>query len=400
MDKVDHFDVCIIGASIAGNYLSYLLSQSSLKIAVIEEHEEVGSPFQCAGIVSMKLAKLIDLPEDLILNRVDTAKLTFPSGESVELAGNERPYVIDRVKLDRLFYEKVRISNNITFFLGEKFKSFEYLKGGYPPFLQINTSKRTIKTSLLVGCDGPLSSVGKQLGVTNNVIYATQIRARTNFDINKAYMHFDERWNELFGWIVPEGNGICRIGLGCSKNLMEKFKLFLNKIGVSYEHRIDQQGGIIPINSLNKMAFDNVLLLGDSASMVKATTGGGIVMLLIAAKYAANCICKAFQTKNFSKGFLKEHYEAPCSASIERQLKLHQTIRYLLQNFSNNDFKAFYRILTLEEIKNVISIYGDMDFPVRVALKLLTKPNFLKFLVKFTIKNPLIVCKSLFLLLN
>ena len=46
------FDVCIIGGSIAGNYLCYLLSNTNLKIVVIEEHQQVGLPLQCAGIVS------------------------------------------------------------------------------------------------------------------------------------------------------------------------------------------------------------------------------------------------------------------------------------------------------------------------------------------------------------
>ena len=57
----EEFDLAIIGASLAGNYLCYLLSNTNLKIMVIEEHKEVGLPFQCAGIVSQKLSKLIEL---------------------------------------------------------------------------------------------------------------------------------------------------------------------------------------------------------------------------------------------------------------------------------------------------------------------------------------------------
>jgi len=49
--KLDFFDVCIVGASIAGNFLTYLLSKSNLKVAVIETHKEIGLPFQCAGII-------------------------------------------------------------------------------------------------------------------------------------------------------------------------------------------------------------------------------------------------------------------------------------------------------------------------------------------------------------
>jgi len=400
MEIKDQFDVCIVGGGIAGNYLAYLLSRTDLQVVIIEEHEEVGRPFQCAGIVSMKLAKLIDLPSEIILNRVSTASLEFPSNKSVDLAGNERPFVIDRVELDKLYYKKAKSSENIHFLLGEKFKSFKTLNRKNPPFIRINTSKRTLQTTLLIGCDGPLSQVAKQLGIINNIIYATQIRTKANFDTNKAYMYFNERWNSLFGWIVPEGTDVFRIGIGSSDKLRESFEIFLNKIGIHFEDRIDQQGGIIPLGPMNKLAHDHILLLGDSASMVKATTGGGIIMILIASKFAANCIINCFRTKDFSKTFIKKHYETPCSAHIGNQLKLHYVIRYLLQNFTNNNLEALYNLLEINEIKNIISFYGDMDFPLRVALKLLSNWRFIKFLVKFALKNPRVMIKSIYYLLN
>ncbi len=62
MDQnIERFDVAIIGASISGNFLSYLLSKSNLTIAIIEEHNEIGLSFQCAGIFSKKLNQIIDL---------------------------------------------------------------------------------------------------------------------------------------------------------------------------------------------------------------------------------------------------------------------------------------------------------------------------------------------------
>ena len=102
----EQFDVCIIGASIAGNYLCYLLSKFNLRIAIIEEHEKIGLPFECAGIISQKLGQLIDLPSEVVLNRVKVAKVVAPSGKYIKLAGEEKPYIVDRVALDRLFYEK------------------------------------------------------------------------------------------------------------------------------------------------------------------------------------------------------------------------------------------------------------------------------------------------------
>ncbi|MHA1932201.1 MAG: hypothetical protein ACW96X_06650, partial [Promethearchaeota archaeon] len=290
--SIEKYDICIIGGSIAGNYLSFLLSNTKLKIAVIEEHKKIGLPLQCAGIVSQKLSKIIQFPEEIILNRVKVAKIVAPQGISIKISSTEEPYIIDRVALDRFFYEKVKSKKNIQYFTGEKFKSFKYFKRSNQNLLKIETSMRILETKLLIGCDGPLSSVAKSVGVKNKNLYATQIRISGNFDENQAVMYFHPKWKELFGWVVPEGNGTFRIGLASSQNLKKNFQSFIKQLKLDLNKKIDQQGGLIPYGTMKKLAFDNILLLGDSACQVKATTGGGIIMLLTATKYAVNCIQK------------------------------------------------------------------------------------------------------------
>ena len=143
MDQnIEKFDLTIIGAGLAGLFLTYLLSKTNLKIAIIEEHKEIGIPFQCAGIVSQKLSKLINLPKNIILNRVKVAKIVAPSGKFIKLSGNEQPFIIDRVALDRFFYDNVKDNDNITYFLGEKFKSFKYIVDNQQKFVLMKTSKR------------------------------------------------------------------------------------------------------------------------------------------------------------------------------------------------------------------------------------------------------------------
>ena len=391
----DYYDVCIVGASIAGNYLTYLLSKSNLKIAILEDHKEIGIPFQCAGIIAQKLSQLIDLPTNIISNRVTTAKIVNPSGKYINLSGDEQPYVIDRIALDRLFYEKIKDNPNITYFLGERYKSFDYRIDKSKTHLLIKTSKRNLKSKILIGCDGPLSSVGNQLKVKNDVIFATQIRIKANFLEQEAAMYFNPKWKQLFGWIVPEGNQIYRMPTSSSKNVNKCFKAFLNELGIDSHNKIDQQGGIIPYGIMNKIAFDNILLLGDSAGQVKATTGGGIVMLLTAAKYASNCVKLCFKNGNFSKKFIKRNYEKPCSQTIGRELKLHFIIRLILENFRNKDFEIFFKIIKENKIEHLITFYGDMDFPKALIIKLLLNRTILGFLIKFLIKNPVIIFKIL-----
>ena len=394
----EYFDVCIIGASIAGNYLSFLLSNSNLSIVVLEDHKEIGLPFQCAGIISQKLSQLIELPKGIVLNRVITAKIVSSSGKNIMLSGNERPYVVDRVALDNLYYDKNQKNTNVTYYIGEKYKSFKYQIENNKKCVLIETSRRKIKSKLLVGCDGPLSSVGKQLKAKNRVLYATQIRIKAHFSEKEAAMYFNPQWKHLFGWIVPEGNQIFRIGIAAAKNVSKCFKRFLKELNIDINNKIDQQGGIIPYGTMNRLAYDNILLLGDSAGQVKATTGGGIIMLLTAAKYASRCVNLCFRNDNFSKKFIKKYYEKPCSQTIGRELKLHYIIRLIIEKFKDKDFEIFFKIIKEHKIDRMISIYGDMDFPKTLVAKLLWNRTVLGFVFKILVKNPVIIFKILKLL--
>lgn len=399
-DSVEEFDICIVGASIAGNYLSHLLSKTDLKVVIIEEHEDIGLPLQCAGIISQKISKLISLPNKIIKNRVQIAKLVSPTGNSIELSGNETPFIIDRVLLDRHFYALAKTNDNLRFYLGERVKSLSINKETPNQSITITTSRRILKAKLLVGCDGPISFVGNFLNIRNKLLYATQIRIKAQFSENKAVLIFNPRWKELFGWIVPEGDKIFRIGIACSSQIRENFMFLLESLNINYQDRIDQQGGLIPYGMMNNCAFDNIILLGDAAGQVKATTGGGIVMLITAAKIASKCIQKAFNAKDFSKKFLKNHYELPCKKSIGRELKIHFLIRKILELFDKNDFDSFFKIVKEYQIEKIISVYGDMDFPRELVNKMLKNPIIIKFLLKFIIRKPIHLVKFLFISLR
>jgi len=207
-------------------------------------------------------------------------------------------------------------------------------------------------------------------------------------------MYFDQRWKELFGWIVPEGNNIYRIGMASSINIAQNFRIFLKKLEVNQDLKIDQQGGLIPYGLMNRLAFENILLLGDSAGQVKATTGGGIIMLLTAAKYASHCIKMCFKNNKFTKQEIKKYYEKPCKSLIGKELKIHYVIRAFLEKCTKKDYDKIFQIIKTSEIEHLISIYGDMDFPKKLIFKVIKNPRFFPFLMKFLLKNPLLLMKA------
>src|SRR3989338_3175617 len=61
--------ITIIGAGPAGSYLAYLLAKEGKEVTLIEEHEKIGSPVQCTGIVTGSIEKFVKLPNEVIANR-------------------------------------------------------------------------------------------------------------------------------------------------------------------------------------------------------------------------------------------------------------------------------------------------------------------------------------------
>ena len=122
-------------------------------------------------------------------------------------------------------------------------------------------------------------------------------------------------------------------------------------------------------------------------------------MLLIAAKFAAKCIQKCFKMNQFSKTFIRKHYEKPCAAAIGKQLKLHFILRKLFENFSNSDFENLFQIAKTQKIEQLVSLYGDMDFPKSMIFKLMMNAKIIKFLLRLMSKKPILFLKIIRILI-
>jgi digeranylgeranylglycerophospholipid reductase len=379
MPKIDlEIDVCIIGGSIAGNYLACLLSEIDVNCIVIEEHGELGKPFQCAGIISQKLLNLVEFPEEIILNRVQIAEIVAPNLVSISMSGKESPVVIDRVKFDTYFGSKAQ-QNGVKYYLKEKYLSHWTISNNK---VLIQTTKRSICAKIIVGADGPTSKVAARFGIKHIIVPATQARFNYKHNPNKTSMYFNSVWKELFGYVVPEGdNGVCRIGLASKLHPNRAFMKFLRILKLDPSSYIDRQGGILPFGYPRYMAFQNTVLLGDAACMVKATTGGGIVMLISAAQILAPTIKKALANKDYSKDFFKNHYEKPIRSSLGRELKLHFIIRLVLLRLEPHEYNHFFQIYQSTNIHSIIENFADMDFPILLIKKLLWEKSFISYII-------------------
>ncbi|MBE9500962.1 MAG: NAD(P)-binding protein, partial [Chloroflexi bacterium] len=69
------YHAIVIGAGVAGNYVACRLASQGYKVLVLEEHEQVGEPVQCTGLIGAECFNRFPLFEGTVLREVNSAKL-------------------------------------------------------------------------------------------------------------------------------------------------------------------------------------------------------------------------------------------------------------------------------------------------------------------------------------
>ena len=328
--------ISVIGAGPAGCF--YASKEKEDNVHIFEEHKEVGKPVSCTGILTSSINEVMDIKKEFVINKIKRFKITAPNQKSIFIDLKKENLILDRVKFDNYLLEKA-IDNGAKLHLNEKFLGFKDNK--------IKTSKKEYETKILIGADGPLSKVAKSAGIYGDRKFLTGIQARVKIK------NLEEDTTEIklglgeFSWIVPEDNKIARIGVIGNR---EHFNQLIKNNEI-----LEYQSGIIPLyNPKQKLRKDNVFLLGDAATQVKATTYGGILYGLKAAKILAE------DKDNYEKNF-KE---------LKKELKLSLRLRNVMNSMKEQQYNDLVKIFEKENNKEILSKY-DRDYPSKIIFKLL-----------------------------
>ena len=340
------FDLAIVGGGPVGSLVAKISSLRGYKTIVFEEHEEVGIPVRCAGLVSERVIKI---HREGIVNRIKGADVVFPNGKEVRIGGDKvHAYVIDRRIFDKSMAEEA-MANGAKYRLGKKVKRISFKDGIF--------SIEGEKARILIGADGPKSMVAKNFSM-GRLQYINAIQGYGKYDMDGQYVKIflsNEIAPKFFAWIIPAERA--RIGLGTTeKNLKQHFKKFLKKI----DARVDEiTAGLIPIG-LRKMVKGKIALAGDAAGQVKATSGGGLYTGLMAAKILANNI---ENLDNYEKEYMK---------SIGKELRRCLLIRKFFVKLGDKSLNKLAGFV--EKNIDLINKYGDIDYPSIVIKQLLKSP--------------------------
>jgi len=353
--------ITIIGAGPIGCYCGYLLSRAGKDVQIFEEHNSIGEPIQCTGLVTSSIKEIIKIKRKTIVNEIDKVKI-FSKNDCLELKLKNKNMVLDRKKFDE-YLAGLSSDVGVKIFLGHKFISNKERMVK----VRFNKKQKTIKTDYLIGADGPLSQVARLNNLFGRRKFIVGMQAVVNLK-NENYIEFYPSVG-CFAWVVPENEDICRIGVASYSNVKRYFDRFLKLKKINNKKIIKRQGGLIPIyNPKLKIRKNNVYLVGDSATQVKATTGGGIIPGLKAAKILADSI------------ICGKDYERECKRKLNINLLLHLKIRKIMDKLKEKDLDLLLKSCKKENIKRIIEMF-DREYPKEFILRIvLREPRFLYFL--------------------
>lgn len=354
------YDVAVVGAGPIGSTFARYVAEKGLKVAIFEKKNEVGVPLQCAGLLGKKIKDVNILPDKFIINEMYGAFAYSPSGTMISMRKKEPfAYVLDRIAYDK-FLAQLAVDKGAELFLNHRINKVDTKNG------VIYLKDKEISAEVIVGADGHSSVISKEFNNNFKSVRASQYLIDTgenSFNDDYFQTYFNSEMSPGFLWVIPLSKSTARVGLFADSNYHDLSEI-LNKFLETNENLRDAKilkkyHGVIPVYDPKKDIVKNrAILIGDAASQVKPTTGGGLVIGFVCAKIAAEVVYEAINSENINilKNYGKR-YKKMYNTELKMQLKVQETYKSL----NDDDLDSVILKLKEKEIGKIVSECGDLD---------------------------------------
>ena len=386
------YDAVVVGAGPVGSAAARDIARAGFKTLLLEEHKKVGKPTFCSGLVTPRTLELASISDGVVINTLKGALVHSASGKELKLGGDKvHAVAIDRAAFDQKLAEQAQ-EEGADLLLESRLIHIE--RQGRYVSLGINQGGRSIRANakLLKGADGAYSRVarwmnGPSSGETITAVSVdTRLKTRTvdQADIFVA-KSIAPGW---FGWNIPLGNGVARVGIGDGTSSAKPLNQLLKELVYTFPRQLEGielgrfRGHAIPIYSPIKTYNDNALLVGDAARQVKPTSGGGIYTGLVGAKHCAIVAADALKRDDLSESFLSR-YETSWRGELGDELERGMDLRRVFVSLSDREIGRLLTLLARPPFLKIINRFGDIDFQSPLFGHLVEAMPLLRLFIRF-----------------
>jgi digeranylgeranylglycerophospholipid reductase len=381
-------DIVVVGGGPCGSYSAYTAAKLGAEVMVCEEHEEIGAPKHCAGHLNVSsLERLgIRVPRAAIENEIKGAVFYSPSGKKFVLRCRAPvTYVIDRELFDKHLAE-LAIKTGVQYRFKSRVKSLLFDSGSVKGVAL--KGEDMVEANVVIDTEGCSSALLKKTGLhgLKGSMMVKGIQAEVDgaedVDEDMVEVYFGKNVAPgFFAWIIPRNDGSAKVGLATRvgnprdylRRFMEKHPVASKKLKKSRTtytslHPIPLEG------PLPKTYSGGFLAVGDTASQVKPTTGGGVIFGLTCARVAGEVAYEAVKRQDFSEAFLSR-YQSRWKRLVGFDLAAMLRMRRMLDSLSDSRIDGIIDLCTRLGVDSVLEKVGDLDFQGRTLIPMIKYPG-------------------------
>ena len=387
----EEFDAVVVGGGPCGSFSAFTMAKQDMNVIVCEEHKEVGVPTHCAGHLSLSGLKRLGLhlPSNVVENEFKGVVLHSPHGKEFSVRFNSPvTCVVNRGLFDK-YLSNLAVKAGVQYLFGSRVESL-VVDSGFVRGVAIRRerTKKTLASSLVIDAEGCSSILLKKAGLQtldrSMIVNAVQAEVDRVDDVNmnavEVYLG-REFASGFFAWIIPRRDTSAKVGLATNMGnpqehlhrFMQKHPVASQKLRKSKITRLSLHpvslGGAIP-----KTYSNGLLIVGDAASQVKSTTGGGLIFGLLCSRIAGKVAYEALQNHDFSEAFLS-HYQLRWKERIGFDLAVMRQIRKLLNRLSDDKIDKIIDLCARLGIDAVLDEVGDLDFQGASLIRMIRYPS-------------------------
>jgi len=385
----EYYDVVIIGAGPVGGYLGWSMRKLGHSVLIIEEHSEIGRPFQCAGLVNPGAMERVPM-EDTVLTPIWGARINSPNGTTVDIGSPERvrTWSVCRKKFDEGVV-RLAVESGANIILNSKPTNIVIEDNFAELSVDVNGTIMQVRCALVCGCDGAHSWVRRQMkmGRPKEMMIGYQVEV-TGYNGSEGQLDMftgNDIAPGFFAWAIPSGE-TTRIGMWSRADLLsgKSCEMLIDNLMTSsiwksrFEHCniIGRFGGPVPSGLLKYPLGERVALFGDASGACKPTTGGGIGTGFDQVDLIAPKLSSYMNNDTLGKEKMKALVKdlEPLRKKLNRARALRDAF---LTEASDEELERVFMVWSRPEVTKIINESGEIDNPIPLGIRLLKEvPEF------------------------